>query len=95
MDVPFQEIPDAVDVRAVASQDCRCQIVLDHGLDRVSAFAPGVRVTGSLAAVFQRHGGGHQLEMRVVAVPGVRQHFRQRNDEETRCNGCYFHSVRL
>ena len=79
VDLPLHGVVQRLDVVAVAADQEGREIVLDHRQHRVTAAPASIGIAGTFAAVGQAHGGGDQLEVRVVTVPGVGEHFGERH----------------
>ncbi len=82
--VPVHRLGHRLDRAAVAAQQERREVVLDHRPYGVAAATAGVGVAGALRAVGQPDGGGDQLEVAVVAVLRVDKHLVERHLVEAR-----------
>ena len=74
-------IVERLDIGGIPTGQKRRQVVLDHRHDGMPAPAARVGISSPFLAVACPDGDRNELEFRVVAVLGVRQHFRERNGE--------------
>ena len=85
MHMPLHGVIQGLYFCRILADQKRRQIMIDHRLYRMTAFAAGIGVSRPFVSVFKPHRRRDQFEMRVIAVLGVTQDLVKGNGET--CGG--------